>query len=156
MNKLIEHYLFHQTRSTPQIFEARISRYDSKRGWTPYSGLHDLQLEFTMLDPHVRTALLPVNEEPGLYRVAFRVPDRHGVFKFVLDYRRRGWTTLRSATTVPVVPPRHDGYPRFLSAAWPYYAGAISTSIGFLVFATLWLAGDDSMLRKKGKSTKTE
>jgi len=73
-----------------------------------------------MLDPHVCTALL----RPGLYQAAFRVPDRHGVFKFVLDYRRRGWTTLKAATTVPVVPPRHDGYPRFLSAAWPYYASA--------------------------------
>jgi oligosaccharyltransferase complex subunit beta len=109
-----------------------------------------------MLDPHLRTALLPVDDQPGLYRVGFRVPDRHGVFKFVLDYRRRGWTTLNTATTVPVVPPRHDGYPRFLSAAWPYYAGAISTSVGFLVFATLWLAGDDGVLRKKGKSAKTE
>jgi oligosaccharyltransferase complex subunit beta len=117
--------------------------------------LSDLQVEFTMLDPHIRTALLPVSGKQGLYRAAFRVPDRHGVFKFVLDYRRRGWTTLKAAMVVPVVPPRHDGYPRFLSAAWPYYAGAISTSIGFLVFATLWLAGDDKE-GKKGKSAKIE
>jgi oligosaccharyltransferase complex subunit beta len=139
-----------------QVFEARISRYDPERGWAPYSGLRDLQVEFTMLDPHLRTALLPIDGQPGLYRVAFRVPDRHGVFKFVLDHRRRGWTTLQVATTVPVVPPRHDGYPRFLSAAWPYYAGAISTSVGFLVFAALWLAGDEDKQRKKGKSTKAE
>jgi oligosaccharyltransferase complex subunit beta len=118
--------------------------------------LDDLQLEFTMLDPHIRTALLPVEGKPGLYRTAFRIPDRHGVFKFVLDHRRRGWTTLKTDTTVPVVPPRHDGYPRFLSAAWPYYAGAISTSVGFLIFAALWLAGDDKKEHKKGKSTKTE
>lgn len=109
-----------------------------------------------MLDPHIRTALLPVEGKSGLYRAAFRVPDRHGVFKFVLDYRRRGWTALKADTTVPVVPPRHDGYPRFLSAAWPYYAGAISTSVGFLIFAVLWLAGEDDKERKKGKSTKTE
>ena len=140
----------------PQVYEARISRYDHKSGWAPYSGLDDLQLEFTMLDPHIRTALDPVRGTPGLYRTAFRVPDRHGVFKFVLDYRRRGWTTLRETTTVPVVPPRHDGYPRFLSAAWPYYAGAISTSVGFFIFAALWLAGEDKEERKKGKDAKTE
>jgi len=139
----------------PQVFEAHISRYDSGRGWLPYSGLHDLQIEFTMLDPHIRTALPPVPGKPGLYQTAFRVPDRHGVFKFVLDYRRRGWTTLKATMTVPVVPPRHDGYPRFLSAAWPYYAGSISTSIGFLVFTVLWLAGDEKE-HKKGKYTKTE
>jgi len=101
----------------------------------------------------------PVEGKPSLYRAAFRVPDRHGVFdrvKFVLDYRRRGWTTLKADTTAPVVPPRDDGYPRFLSAAWPYYAGAISTSVVFLIFAALWLAGEDNKERKKGKSAKTE
>jgi len=145
----------HYTINENIIFEAHISRYDSSRGWLPYSGLHDLQIEFTMLDPHIRTALLPVPGKPGLYETGFRVPDRHGVFKFVLDYRRRGWTTLKASMTVPVVPPRHDGYPRFLSAAWPYYAGAINTSIGFLVFTVLWLAGDEKE-NKRGKHTKTE
>jgi oligosaccharyltransferase complex subunit beta len=65
------------------------------------------------------------------------------------------WTHLHSSTTVPVVPPRHDEYPRFLSAAWPYYTGAISTSVAFLLFSALWLAGDDTDLRKK-KGLKTE
>ena len=144
------------TKPPRQVYEAHISRYDSERGWSPYSGLHDLQLEFTMLDPHVRTGLLPVDGQPGLYHTAFSVPDRHGVFKLVLDHRRRGWTTLKAVTVVTVVPPRHDGYPRFLSAAWPYYAGAISTSVGFLILSALWLAGDDARDGKKGKSTKTE
>ncbi len=44
-----------------------------------------------MLDPHIRTALLPVQEEPGKYSVTFRAPDRHGVFKFVVDYKRKGY-----------------------------------------------------------------
>ena len=121
---------------------------------------------------------------PGQYGVALRVPDRHGVFKFVVDYRRKGLvpqlfppfsaivfilspcelytdtraymrllhrlTHLHTSTTVPIVPPRHDGYPRFLSAAWPYYAGAISTSVGFVVFSALWLGGEDK--KAKGKA----
>ena len=41
----------------------------------------------------------PRAQTAGPYRAAFRVPDRHGVFKFVLDYRRRGWTSLRETTT---------------------------------------------------------
>jgi oligosaccharyltransferase complex subunit beta len=65
------------------------------------------------------------------------------------------WTHLHTDTVVPVVPPRHDEYPRFLSAAWPYYAGAISTSAGFLIFSVLWLAGDDRDSRKK-KTSKVE
>lgn len=43
-----------------------------------------------MLDPHIRTALPPVPGKPGQYEVSFRVPDRHGVFKFVIDYKRKG------------------------------------------------------------------
>lgn len=43
-----------------------------------------------MLDPHIRTALVPVPGVPGKYSVTFRAPDRHGVFKFVVDYKRKG------------------------------------------------------------------
>ncbi|KAG6831210.1 hypothetical protein H0H92_012004 [Tricholoma furcatifolium] len=136
------------------VYSAYISKYDPKTGsWAPYSGIKDLQLEFTMLDPHIRTALLPVSGTPGKYSVNFRAPDRHGVFKFVVDYKRKGLTFLQSSTTVAVVPPRHDGYPRFLSAAWPYYTGAISTSIGFFLFSALWLAGDAREKKVKGQKT---
>jgi len=133
------------------VYTAHISEYDpASSSWVPYSGITDLQLEFTMLDPHVRISLPPSSDTPGEYSVTFRAPDRHGVFKFVIDHRRKGWSTLHSSTTVPVVPPRHDGYPRFLSAAWPYYTGAVSTSIGFFLFSLLWLAGGE----EKGKTKK--
>ncbi|KAF5372921.1 hypothetical protein D9758_001481 [Tetrapyrgos nigripes] len=141
----------HYTINDVVEYIAQISRFNPNKGkWEPYSGINDLQLEFTMLDPHIRTALPPVPGSPGKYAVTLRVPDRHGVFKFVINHKRKGWTYLQSSTTVPVVPPRHDGYPRFLSAAWPYYAGAISTSLGFFVFSALYLAGDarETNLRK--------
>jgi len=141
------------TTNDEVVFSANLSKYNPKTAtWEPCACRKDLQLEFTMLDPHIRTALPAVPGSPGTYSVAFRVPDRHGVFKFIIDYKRKGWTYLYSSTTVPVVPPRHDGYPRFLSAAWPYYVGAISTSVGFLLFSALWLAGD----ARVGKTSKTE
>ncbi|KAK0227886.1 Oligosaccharyltransferase 48 kDa subunit beta-domain-containing protein [Armillaria fumosa] len=105
--------------------------------------LKDMHLEFAMLDPHIRTALSLRAGKPAFYST----PDRHDVFKFVIDYKRKGWTDLRHSPTVAVVPPRHDGYPRFLGAAWPYYAGAISTSVGFFLFSVMWLAGE--ILREK-------
>jgi oligosaccharyltransferase complex subunit beta len=74
-----------------QVFTASISKYDPKKSaWEPYSGIQDLQLEFTMLDPHIRTTLPPVPGSPGKYSVTFRVPDRHGVFKFIIDHKRKG------------------------------------------------------------------
>jgi len=132
----------HYTTNDNVVYTLSVSRYNPmSSAWERYSGLADMQLEFTMLDPHIRTALKPVPGNAGKYQTTMRVPDRHGVFKFVVDYRRKGWSNLYSATTVPVVPPRHDEYPRFLSAAWPYYVGAISTSVGFVLFSALWLGG---------------
>ncbi|KAG1723524.1 Oligosaccharyltransferase 48 kDa subunit beta-domain-containing protein [Suillus paluster] len=116
------------------VYMAHISSHDSKTStWRPYSSIDDSQLEFSMLDTHIRTSLPPVQ---------FRAPDRHGIFKFVLNWKRKGYSCLSSSTTVPVVLPRHDGYPHFSSAAWPHYTGAISTSVAFFLFAALWLAGD--------------
>ncbi|CAL1703321.1 unnamed protein product [Somion occarium] len=144
------------TTNDQLVFSTHISKYNPETAaWEPYSGIDDLQLEFTMLDPHIRTSLPPVPGTPGEYSVTFRAPDRHGVFKFVINHKRKGWTHLQSSTVVPVVPPRHDEYPRFLSAAWPYYVGAISTSLGFFLFSALWLAGDDRE-SKKTKGSKTE
>ncbi|RDX51551.1 dolichyl-diphosphooligosaccharide-protein glycosyltransferase [Lentinus brumalis] len=159
----VEHHRVNETlpRETYTIndrvtYTTYISKYNPELDlWEPYSGIKDMQLEFTMLDPHIRTSLPPIAGEPGKYSVTFRVPDRHGVFKFVNDYKRKGWTYLTSSTVVPVVPPRHDEYPRFLSAAWPYYAGAFSTSAAFVLFVTLWLAGDDRE-PKKSKGAKAE
>ena len=79
------------TNNDNLVFSAYISQFNAKQGvWVPYSGISDLQLEFTMLDPHIRTALPPVRGAPGKYSVTFRAPDRHGVFKFIIDYKRRG------------------------------------------------------------------
>lgn len=105
-----------------------------------------------MLDPHIRTKM--GSTSAGDYSVQFRAPDRHGVFKFVVDWKRKGWTFLFSSSTVAIVPPRHDGYPRFLSAAWPYYIGAMSTSISFFLFSVIWLGGEIKE-KKRGKG-KTE
>jgi oligosaccharyltransferase complex subunit beta len=51
-------------------------------------------MDFTMLDPHIRTALTedrsartPVGTT---YKASFKAPDRHGVFKFAVEYWRPG------------------------------------------------------------------
>lgn len=104
----------HYTINDQVEYELKLSKFDGTKGeWVPYSGITDIQLEFTMLDPHLRIPLPPVTGQAGTYRTRFRAPDRHGVFKFVVDWRRRTGESYVSATTkVPVVPPRHDGYPR--------------------------------------------
>ncbi|TFL01061.1 dolichyl-diphosphooligosaccharide-protein glycosyltransferase [Pterulicium gracile] len=140
------------TTNDKLTYTAHISIYNpSSSTWTPHVSLPSPQMAFTMLDPHILTTLSHSPSHAGTYTTTFRAPDRHGVFKFVLDYRRKGWTWLKSEEKVAVVPPRHDGYPRFLSAAWPYYAGAVSTSVGFVLFVVVWLSGEGRETRKKAE-----
>ncbi|WRT63892.1 uncharacterized protein IL334_000818 [Kwoniella shivajii] len=122
--------------------------------WGPFE-VDDLQLDFTMLDPHVRTALTQdksTSAEIGTnYKAKFIAPDRHGVFKFVVGYWRTGWSYIQSSTTASVVPLRHDEYPRFITGAWPYYIGACSTSVTFLIFCALWVSLGETDKDRKGK-----
>ncbi len=45
-----------------------------------------------MLDPYVRRALAHNGE--GTFSLQFKVPDVYGVFKYVVDYRRRGYSHI--------------------------------------------------------------
>lgn len=95
-----------------------------------------LQLSFTMLDPHVRLPLAPLDpKQPnGTLSLRFRVPDVYGVFKFTLDHARLGLSRLELKIEAPVRPFRHDEYERFLLPAYPYYASALSATVAlFLV-----------------------
>ncbi|GAA5858696.1 hypothetical protein JCM8547_001428 [Rhodosporidiobolus lusitaniae] len=112
--------------------------------------LPDLQASFTMLDPHLRVPLLPVSHSPspspsspGLvsytYSATFAVPDRHGVFTLSCLHRRAGLETVEDKHTVSVVPLRHNEYERFITGAVPYYTGAASVSVAFVVFVCVWV-----------------
>ncbi|GAA5820956.1 hypothetical protein JCM10212_001587 [Sporobolomyces blumeae] len=103
--------------------------------------INDLQLEFTMLDPHTRIPLRQVNESGSgreRFEASFVAPDRHGVFSLTVDHREPGYDKLSTKSVVSVTPPRHDEYDRFIRGAVPYYAGALSVSVGVIVFVVTW------------------
>ncbi|MBW0501620.1 hypothetical protein O181_041335 [Austropuccinia psidii MF-1] len=120
--------------------------------WGP-SPVDDIQLEFSMLDPHLRVTLTPSKSSKGnytTYSTVFRAPDRHGVFTFNLDYRRRnGLTHLKNDLQVSVTPLEHDQYERFILSAYPYYAGAFSVWGSFIVFCIVWLTHSPAPVNKK-------
>ncbi|SDA02491.1 BZ3501_MvSof-1269-A2-R1_Chr12-3g03635 [Microbotryum saponariae] len=107
--------------------------------------LDDLQLDFTMLDPHLRVPLTISDQVHGRmgetavrYTTSFQAPDRHGVFTLRVDYRRPGWSFLDEKAVVSVAPSRHDEFERFITGALPYYGGALSVSVATLVLVILW------------------
>jgi oligosaccharyltransferase complex subunit beta len=104
----------------------------------PYSA-GDLQVSFVMLDPYVRQPLVP--DAKGTFKLAFKVPDVYGVFKYAVDYRRLGYSAIALQQVVPVRPFRHDEYERFLLAAYPYYASAAGTMAAFFLLGLVFLYG---------------
>lgn len=58
----------------------------------------DLQVEFTSLDPYVRARLVP--DGNGTFHADVPVPDHIGLYKFVVEYFRPGYTPISLSKTV--------------------------------------------------------
>lgn len=101
----------------------------------------DVQFEFIRLDPFVRTTLKNNN---GNFAAQFQIPDVYGIFKFVVDYNRVGYTHLFSSTQVSVRPLKHTQYDRFITAAYPYYVSAFSMMIAVFFFSFIQLYHEDA------------
>jgi len=116
--------------------------------WVPFSA-GDVQVEYTMLDPHVRKTLTPPppgaapSEDGFLGNATFvttlDAPDVYGAFKLTLAYRRPGWSFLAASTPAPLRPFHHNEFPRFLTAAYPYYTAAAATMVAFFAVTAVGL-----------------
>jgi oligosaccharyltransferase complex subunit beta len=113
--------------------------------WVPYIA-DDIQIELVMLDPYIRTFLKHVKD--GKYTVQMRVPDVYGVFKFKVDYRRVGYTSLTYTDQIVIRPLRINEYERFIEKAFPYYASVFSMMIGFLIFGIVFLYTKEDVKHK--------
>ncbi|KAG9297535.1 hypothetical protein G9A89_001475 [Geosiphon pyriformis] len=133
------------------VYTIEVSEYANDR-WQPFNGT-DIQLEVIMLDPYIRRTLIPLPITPQHHSRKFeahlKLPDVYGVFTFKVNYKREGYSYIVDSTTMAVRPFRHNEYPRFISSAYPYYVGAASMSVGFLVFSAVWIFNKDS--EKEGK-----
>mmetsp|Transcript_2967 Transcript_2967/g.5627 ORF Transcript_2967/g.5627 Transcript_2967/m.5627 type:complete len:432 (+) Transcript_2967:3-1298(+) len=121
------------------VVEVVIQEYDGKTdSWKPFIA-DDVQLEFIMLDPYVRTTLTHNNK--GLFTTSFKVPDVYGCYKLVLKYDRPGYSFLDVKAQTKVRPFQHNEYERFLLVAYPYYASAFSMMAGFFIFGLYFMFG---------------
>uniref|UniRef100_A0A914Q4A8 Dolichyl-diphosphooligosaccharide--protein glycosyltransferase 48 kDa subunit n=1 Tax=Panagrolaimus davidi TaxID=227884 RepID=A0A914Q4A8_9BILA len=75
----------------------------------------------------------------GKFKTVFKLPDVYGVFKFLVDYRRVGYTHLFDVQQVSVRPLLHTQYERFLRSAYPYYVSSISMMAGVFLFSFVFL-----------------
>ncbi len=109
--------------------------------WVPFIA-DDMQMEFVMLDPYVRTTM-KVNKVTGKFTAIFDAPDAYGIFKFRVLYRRPGFSVLHAETKVSLRPFKHDEYERFIPTAYPYYTSALTMGVAFLIFSILFIMSED-------------
>jgi len=118
-------------------YSVDIYEKDQNLKWIP-AKISDFQIEFTRLDPFVRQ-FLKSDENSATHKLEFVLPDTYGVFKFIIDHKRIGYTYLQDQMLVPVRPLQHTQYERFIVTAYPYYAGAGSMLIGLFLFSFVFL-----------------
>jgi len=104
--------------------------------WEPYA-CDDLQFDFTMLHPYVRNTMK--QDGKGHYSAKFKVPDVYGIFKFVINHYRIGYSYVDISEQISVRPFQHNQYERFIVAAYPYYTSVFSMMAGFFVFGIFFL-----------------
>ena len=63
----------------------------------------------------------------------------YGIFKFVVDYKRLGYTNILLSEQIPIRHFKHDEFERFIVAAYPYYSSAFSVMIAFFIFSFVFL-----------------
>eukprot|EP01068_Selenidium_serpulae_P018868 Selendium_serpulae@DN6492_c2_g2_i1.p1 len=128
-----------KVRFTVELWELRDTQFH------PYLA-DDVQLDFTMLNPYIRKFLkLPKNTKTGnnaTYGTTITCPDKYGIFKFVLNYRRRGYSTLLLESLSPVRNYKHNDYERFIWCATPYYTSVGTIWLGLLGFCFFYLYSD--------------
>ena len=124
-------------RIKEQIVYSMIVEHYHEGRWQPFS-TDDMQMEFVMLDPHVRKTMT-TDPKTGLFVASFIAPDNYGIFKFRVLYRRPGFSVLHAETQVSIRPFKHNEYERFISSAHPYYASALSAMVAFFVFSAAFL-----------------
>jgi oligosaccharyltransferase complex subunit beta len=148
----VEHRLVGTNETNPALYKIKtkvaysisLSEYSWNK-WEPFTvpDQDALQLEFSMLSPFQRLDLTPtlVTETAAVFSTSFVVPDQHGIFNFMVNYKRPLLTSIEDKRTVSVRHIAHDEWPRsfVISGAWPWVSGIAATVTGFLGFCALWM-----------------
>lgn len=96
-----------------------------------------------MLSPFHRLNLSPAHTSPddAAYSASFTLPDQHGIFNFLVNYKRPFLTNVEEKVTVTVRHMAHDEFERSydIVAAWPWVSGIGATVVGFLAFCAVFM-----------------
>ncbi|CAD1781829.1 similar to Saccharomyces cerevisiae YEL002C WBP1 Beta subunit of the oligosaccharyl transferase (OST) glycoprotein complex [Maudiozyma barnettii] len=134
-----------------------LTQWDGQK-WVPYVS-DDVQFELRQIDPYYRitmTAQGPAPQDPAseLYSTgSFMLPNRHGMFTFITDYKRSGLSYIHEADIKAIRHLANDEYPRSFEIpnAWVYLASIATVIISFIAFVLFFISTPASL--SEGVST---
>lgn len=75
----------------------------------------------------------------GVFSGELRIPEDPGLYKLAVHYDHPGLSVVDVSTSIPVRPLKHYQHPRFLVAAYPYYASCFSMMAGLFILGLVFL-----------------
>lgn len=113
-----------------------------------------------MLSPFHRLPLVPSvsTANSTTYTTTFVIPDQHGIFNFMVEYRRSFLSNVEEKNTVTVRHFAHNEWPRSwaITNAWPWMAGIVVTVTGWIAFVALWLWSEPVPLKLTASGKKVQ
>ncbi|KAL8439086.1 hypothetical protein Efla_007773 [Eimeria flavescens] len=137
------------------IHELQNGKPRPRRWWSPFKR-QDVQVEYVMADPFVRVFLQRKEADSPTFSTQFKAPDRHGIFKFVLQYARVGYSSLFFYSLAPLRTVRSDETERLQPSAAFYYFVAILVLLATVAFTLLFTYGSDSVSPSAAKAKKSD
>lgn len=108
-----------------------------------------------MLSPFHRLdlSLVSTTSDAATYSASFMTPDQHGIFNFLVNYKRPFLTNIEEKVTVTVRHMAHNEFTRSwdIVAAWPWLGGIGATVVGFLAFCAVFMYSKPSNLVESKK-----
>ena len=126
------------------VYEIGLKMWDGEK-WVPYVA-DDVQFELRQVDPYYRITMHSSSSDNGNESMnyttgPFKLPTRHGMFKFMTDYKRPGWTFVEVEDVRAIRHLANDEYRRSweITNAWVYLASIYSVICLFVAFVFFFL-----------------
>lgn len=112
--------------------------------WTPFLA-DDVQFELKLVDPYYRLTLTPstASKDAQFYTTGeLKLPNHHGVFTFLTEYKRNGLTTVTESDVKAIRHLANDEYARSfeITNSWVYLTTIFSVIILFLLFIVFFIS----------------
>lgn len=124
-------------------YEVSFSEWNGQE-WQPFEA-SDVQFELKMIDPYYRINLTASHRDDTYqwYTTGeFKLPDHHGVFTFLVDYRRAGLSYVSLSDVRAIRHLAHDEYPRSweITNARVYISSIVAVIFAWIIFVIFFVS----------------